>query len=160
MALAQRLRQLPLRSTEVWFLATGSKEMWLSGMRQFFRGLDVDKDSTYFLNVDGVGRGALRYLTGEGMLHVYKASSALVGPAEEAAADFDARPFVYHGPPTDALIPLARGYQAMTVMATEVDGRPAEWNQQTDTVSKLDLSTLERAAEFIEAIARKLDAAA
>lgn len=160
LALADRFREDPLKSTEVWLVATGSKEMWLSGMRQLFRGLDVDKSTTYFLNVDGVGAGSLRYVTGEGMQHVYSANKELTALAERSAAAFGARPMVYRGLPTDALIPLARGYKAMTIMATVEDGGPGQGNEELDRPLDLDADTLDRATEYVLEIARSLDAVA
>jgi len=160
LALAERLRENPLESMEVWLVATGSKEMWLSGMRQLFRGLEVDKASTFFLNVTGIGAGTLRYVTGEGMLHVYPAGRELLGLAKRNALDFDARPMVYRGPPTDALIPLARGYDAMTVMATVEDDMPGNWHQESDTVTQIDAATALRAVDYVDTIMRGLDSAA
>ena len=157
LSLAERFREKPLESSEVWLVATGSKEMWLSGMRQLFRGLEVDKASTQFLNVTGIGSGTLRYVTGEGMLHVYPAGRELVKIAESHAAEFSARPMVYRGLPTDALIPMARGYNAMTVMATAEDDLPGQWNRETDTLAEVDPETAERAADFVESIVRGID---
>ena len=131
--------------------------MWLSGMRQLFRGLEVDKASTQFLNVTGIGSGTLRYVTGEGMLHVYPAGRELVALAESRAAEFSARPMVYRGLPTDALIPMARGYNAMTIMATEEDDLPSQWNRETDTLTGVDPEAAERAADFVESIVRGFD---
>lgn len=158
--LAERFRGNPLQSTEVWLVATGSKEMWLSGMRELFRGLDVDKASTYFVNVAGVGAGALRYVTGEGMLHVYRADRELVALAESNRKEFGARALVHRGLPSDALIPLARGYKAMSIMATAEDDMPVAWNRDTDTVEVVDSEVLLRAADYVERIVRGIDSAA
>ncbi len=155
--LAERFREKPPESLEVWLVATGSKEMWLSGMRQLFRGLEVDKASTCFLNVTGIGAGTLRYVTGEGMMHVYPAGRELVAVAESHAAEFSALPMVYRGLPTDALIPMARGYNAMTVMATAEGEVPGQWNLETDTVSEIEPEAAARAADFVESIVRGLD---
>ncbi len=160
LALAEGLRDKPLESTEVWLVATGSKEMWLSGMRQLFRGLEVDKASTYFINVAGVGAGSLRYVTGEGMMHVYRADRELVDLAESHSAEFGAKALVHRGLPTDALIPLARGYKAMSIVATGEDDLPVEWNQESDTVDVVEPECLVRAAGYVERIVRGIDSAA
>ena len=160
LALADRLRENPLESTEVWLVATGSKEMWLSGMRQLFRSLEVDKASTFFLNVTGIGAGTLRYVTGEGMLHIYPAGRELLGLAKLNALEFGARPMVYRGPPTDALIPLARGFNAMTVMATVENDLPGHWNQETDIPAEIERDVAGRAVDYVDRIVRGLDSAA
>jgi len=156
--LAARLKESPMTSTEVLLVATGSKEMWLSGMRQLFRGLKADKKSLFFVNVTGVGAGQLRYVTGEGMLHVYGAGRTLMAAAQHEGPAHAARPIVWRGLPTDAAIPMARGYEAITVMATGPDDFPVAWNSEEDAAGKIDLDTLTRAVRFVEAIVRRVDA--
>lgn len=158
LALADRLHARPLENTEVWVVATGSKELWLSGMRSFFRGLKVDKPSTYFLNVTSVGSGPPRFVTGEGMLAVYKSAPEWLEVARECAGEYRARPMVYHGPPTDALIPLARGHKAMSVTgAVEGESLAARYAEE-DRVGRIDLNALENTADFVEDLVRRLDA--
>lgn len=157
LALAEKLQARPPESSEVLLVATGAKEMWLSGMRHLFRGLTVDKSSTFFLNVAGVGAGTLRYMTGEGMLHVYSAGRTLVRAAQDVGPAYGARPMVWRNLPTDALIPLARGYEAMTVTAIAENDIPLEWNRQTDTVGRVDRDVLNRATDFVEALVRRID---
>ena len=120
--LGRRLSAKPLESTEVWLVVTGCKESWLSGMRALFRGLDVDKRSTYFLNLSGVGAGSLRYVTKEGMLHLFNSDRELLQRAEDVAQQFRAGPLVYRGLPTDAFVALARGYRTMGVMGFPEEG--------------------------------------
>jgi hypothetical protein len=156
--LAARLQESPLDSTEVLLVATGAKEMWLSGMRQLFRGLSADKKSLFFLNMAGVGAGQLRYVTGEGMLHVYGAGKTLTTAAQHEGPSHAARPMVWRGLPTDAVIPMARGYEALTVTATGPDDMPVAWNSDDDSPARLDLDVLMRSARFVEAILRRLDA--
>ncbi len=155
--LAERIKETPLASTEVLLVATGSKEMWLSGMRQLFRGLEADKKSLFFLNVTGVGAGQLRYVSGEGMLHVYGAGKTLMAAAQHEGPVHAARPIVWRGLPTDAAIPLARGYEAITVMATGPDDLPVAWNSDEDAPGKIDIDVLTRSTRFVEAILRRMD---
>lgn len=155
--LAERLKESPPERTDVWLVATGSKETWLNGMRQLLVGLRLDKARTYFLNVANVGAGDLRYVTGEGMMHVFPSSKELLREARALAPEYGAEPIVYRGFPTDALVPLARGYKSMTVMATDLHGLPAHWNWHSDAVSEVKMDVLSRAAGYVEAIVRRLD---
>ncbi len=156
--LAARFKESPLGSTEVLLVATGAKEMWLSGMRQLFSGLKVDKKALFFVNVTGVGAGQLRYVSGEGMLHVYSAGKTLTAAAQHEGPAYAARPIVWRGLPTDAAIPMARGYEAITVMATGPDDFPVAWNSDDDAPGRLDADVLLRSARFVESILRRMDA--
>ena len=156
--LARRLHHEPLESTEVWLVATGSKETWLSGMRELMRGLDEPKKSTYFLNITSVGVGKLRYATGEGMMHLFGSSREMLRLARASAGDYGAVPLKYRGLPTDALIPLSRGYKTMTIMATDSDDLPLHMNWHTDNTNNLEYGVLARAANFADRIVRDLDA--
>lgn len=160
MDLAACLKKAPLASTEVLLVATGAKELWLSGMRQLFRGLRADKKALFFVNVTGIGAGQLRYVTGEGMLHVYGAGETLMAAAQHEGPSHAARPMVWRNLPTDAVIPMARGYEAITIMATGPDDVPVAWNSEEDAPGRIDPETLARGARFVEAILRRIDAGA
>jgi len=157
LALAQRLEHTPTSSTEVLLVATGAKEMWLSGMRHFVRGIPPDRHTSFFLNLIGLGAGTLRYVTGEGMLYVYDSGKTLRDVAQAEAHRFGARPLVWRSLPTDAMIPLARGYEAMTLTATKHNDLPAHWNRDTDTAARIDEDVLMRAVDYAEAMVRRLD---
>ncbi len=158
LALAQRLKSRPLASSDVMLVATGAKETWLSGMRHLFRGLREDRESVYFVNVAGVGAGQLRYVTGEGMLHVYSAGRHLIEAAHAVAPEFAARPMIWRNLPTDALIPMSRGFEAISVIATSDGDVPANWNSEPDASGDVDLAALGRGADFVERLIRRLDA--
>ena len=157
LGLAERLQQRPLRATDVILLATGSKETWLHGMQHFIREMDLDKHRTAFITVSSVGAGELRYTRGEGLLHVYRSAKSLVKVARQLAPEYGAREYLYQGIPTDALVPLTRGYYTLGIMATAEDGLPKHWNRLTDTVPEIDFDALARAEDYVDAILRSLD---
>lgn len=156
--LASRIKEAPMASTEILLVATGAKELWLSGMRQLFRGLHADKKALFFVNVTGIGAGQLRYVTGEGMLHVYGAGQTLMAAAQHEGPAHAARPIVWRNLPTDASIPMARGYEAITIMATGPDDLPAAWNSEEDAPGRIDPEVLSRGTRFVEAVLRRMDA--
>ncbi len=156
--LAARFKEAPLASTEVLLVSTGAKELWLSGMRQLFRGLRADKKSLFFVNVTGIGAGQLRYVTGEGMLHVFGAGETLMAAAQHEGPSHAARPIVWRNLPTDAIIPMARGYEAITIMATGPDDVPVAWGSEDDAPGRIDPEILTRGARFVEAVVRRVDA--
>ena len=73
--------------------------------------------------------------------------------------EFGAKALVHRGLPTDALIPLARGYKAMSIVGTGEDDLPVEWNQESDTVDVVEPECLVRAAGYLERIVRAIDSA-
>ncbi len=157
LALAERFQAAPLKTSDVLLVATGSKESGLNGMWHLCAGVDVERQSTYFLNLSCVGSGALRYITGEGMMSLFKSSKKLVALADSHAEAHQAKPLTYRGLPTDALLPLVRGYETLGIMATGEDGLPriADWPE--DKAGAVDYEVLNRATDYAESIIRDLD---
>jgi Iap family predicted aminopeptidase len=149
--LAGRFAREPIEDADVWFVATGSKESWMCGMRRFLRTHALDKDTTYFLNIDEVGLGSLRYLTSEGMLSSFSADREMVEVAKSLAVSSGAQPRRWRGLPTDALLPLVRGYKALGI--TAVGGR-TDFEGETDRPGAVDYNTVAQAADFAEGIVR------
>jgi hypothetical protein len=152
--LANRFTEEPIPNADVWFVATGSKETWLSGMRHFLATHTFDKDTTFFLNVDRVGSGELRYVTREGMLHLFRSSPEMVAAAKTESGAIHAEPMTWRGLPSDAFLPLARGMKALTI--TAVGGRDLNDEDDDDRPGDIDYDTVTRAGEFAEAIVRRL----
>lgn len=156
--LAKRFEVDPLDSTEVLLVATGSKGAWLGGIQSLFQGEDFERVDTYFLNIEAVGAGELGFTKREGLMYPFPCSKTLSRLAREEAAQFGATEFVYRGWPTDALVPLARGYHAMSVMGRDESDLPVHWGTDRDRVEEIDYSALNNAKDFVEKIVRRLDA--
>lgn len=154
--LAERFAITPLDDADIWLVATGSKGSWMSGMRHFMREHEFDSHTTYFLNIEHVGAGALRYLTGEGMLHFFKSAPEMVKTANKIGMAFGATPLKLRGLPTDGLIPLTRGFKALGICATGHDGRLAHWNTDADRLTNVDLRVIKEATAFAETMLREL----
>jgi hypothetical protein len=154
--LAARFSRYPARTSELHFVATGAKETGLGGARHLVHGMNWMKEATYFLNLSGLGSGPLGYTRGEGHLYVFPSDRELSGLAQREGRDADVRAVTYTGPPTDALIPLARGFRAITVMGLGAGAAPDRAYDAADTVAALDEDALERAAKFVERMIRGL----
>ena len=157
LALAERFRDAPLKTTDLLLVATGSKESGLNGMWHLCSEVDVERQRTYFLNLSCVGVGALRYITGEGMMSLFKSSKKLVALARNRAEEYQAKPLKYTGLPTDALIPLVRGYKSLGIIATGEDGLPSSPNWPEDRAGVIDYEVLNRATDYAESIIRDID---
>ena len=160
LALASRLARDRLEETDVYLLATGSKGTWMSGMRHFVKTHTLDPETTYFLNLEHVGAGQLHYTTAEGMLVPFRSGSELVAAAEAVAQAHDATPRRFQAVPTDALIPLARGFKTMSIVTLDAGGLPQDWHWYTDTLNHVDHGLIDKAASFAQAILRQLEARA
>ncbi|HEO70089.1 MAG TPA: M28 family peptidase [Candidatus Hydrogenedentes bacterium] len=159
--IARRLAQSPIDDADIWLVATGSHETWMSGMRHFVASHRemLDRDTTLFLNIEHVGGGdGLRYVTSEGILTPLEAAPELRSAAEAAAAPYAAEPARLRGLPTDASVPLARGYKAMTLTTLNSHGLRTDWRRTTDTVFRTDPARVKQAVGFAEAIMRRLAA--
>ncbi|MBI3119274.1 MAG: M28 family peptidase [Candidatus Hydrogenedentes bacterium] len=154
--LAERLRTHPLEEADVWLVATGSHEAWMSGMRHLLVANKLEKKHCQILNLEGVGAGGLRYITAEGMLIATPAGSTLRRAAEAVAGEYGAAPALLRAVPTAAHVPLARGYRSMTIMGLDDEGLPPHWNQPSDRVTEVDEDSIARAAAFSDAILRRV----
>jgi hypothetical protein len=156
LGLARRLGENPLAEADVHLVATGSNYSWMSGARQFLATHKLDRATTFFLNVDRVGRGALCYTTGEGMLVVSPCSAKMTAAAAAAAPLFGVASCRRRTACSDALIPLARGYPALGITARD-EGPGAHTAEPTsDSLAGVDYAIIARAIDFAEAVLRRV----
>jgi hypothetical protein len=138
----------------------------MEGMRSFVRAhrKRLDRESTYFVVLDAVGAGAVRYETGEGLAVSYDLDRRLVQLCDAiAAADRDngnrygARP-LRQAFATDAL-PLRIAKLRATAITCLNDGSllPANYHRPEDVPKQIDRKALDRAHDFTLELARALD---
>lgn len=156
--LAERFREQPLPNADLWLVATGAHASWMSGTRHLIATHEFERRHTYLLNIESVGAGNLHYLTREGMLQAANASPGMVRAAEETGGPFQVQPAELRAVPTAAALPLARGMHALTVAGLDEAGLPVNWNLRSDTLSEVDEGAIATAAEFCEALLRRLAA--
>ena len=72
LSLAAELKAEPPSNLDVWIVLTGGEECLMQGMRSFVRAHrgELDRSSTYVLNLDSVGAGDVRFEVGEGRGHL------------------------------------------------------------------------------------------
>ncbi|MDZ4168445.1 MAG: M28 family peptidase [Coriobacteriia bacterium] len=146
-----------LTEKEVWFVATGAEEVGTLGMQAFLRDYGEELRDSLIINIDGCGAGVLHWVSAEGMARRYRANARLVGLARRVSRETDTliKPRLYKGMSTDATPALARGYKAISIMAFDPNGMPANWHWKTDTVDALDPELIEKTAEFVTAMVRE-----
>ncbi len=156
LGLAERFTEEPLENGDVWLVATGSKETWLSGMRRFMAGHAFDRETTYFLNVDHVGAGELYYVRAEGMLQLLQSPPEMIDAAEAEAPRFRAQPLQWRGLPSDGFLPLSRGFKTLGVTALGGRDTRVDEDDDDDRPGDIDYGTVTQAGAFAEAILRRL----
>ncbi len=155
--LAEELQEL--QQTDLWLVATGSREAGLHGTRRLLRHYPFPRAGTYVVNVDSIGRGELSLVVREGLLWSRRAAPVLLEMARRAESDditVDADPRVYHLQPSDAYAAMMRGFRALSVMGLE-DGRPAQHHWREDAPEHVQPQLLDRATRLVAALARRID---
>jgi hypothetical protein len=151
--LSDVLAKDPIPDADVMLIATGSSWTWMSGARHFIITHKPGKDATYFINIDGVGRGELRYVSTEGLLNSQHADPEIIETAERLSAAHGASPCVMRLACSDGLLALTRGFKAMTITAEPQQGVKQD---VADALSEIDYAAVSRAASFAEALLRDL----
>lgn len=100
------------------------------------------------VNLDNIGKGTLTVATKEGMWKIYDAAPSLLKEFQELRVSSLAfRPYL--GLSTDATPLLARGFEAVTVIALGENGLPVNWHWHTDTVEAVDRENLNQAVNLV-----------
>ncbi len=160
LAVAEDLAGSPLESTEVWIAATGCEEAGMVGMINFLNRHEVELREALILNLDNLGAGKLKYITGEGMIRAWPSDPELLMLSAEVCRenpDLALGPHEYRTLPTDAYAALVKGFRAMSVMAFDDEGVLPNWHWETDLIENLEEKNLTDAQRFVLLLLRKID---
>lgn len=141
-----------LANTELWCVFTGGEEVGQTGMVDFVRRHGAEFRDAFFINLDNVGAGAVRYATGEGMLGIKPCDPTLVTVARRVAAEhpeWDLQGVPVTVMTTDANVLLFRGYKVISLRAEDKDRLLPNWHWPTDTYENVDGGTVGRCAEVL-----------
>ena len=85
MSICERVLAEPLANCELEFVGFGCEESIMMGAVQYMKkhGRDLDRDNTYFINLESIGYGTVRYGTSEGFVRVRPYSAELVAIAAD-----------------------------------------------------------------------------
>ncbi len=166
LALAAALDADPPERLDVWVLLTGGEESLMEGMHGFLRRhrKTLEKDSTYFLNLDSVGGGDVRYVASEGLAVGVDADVRLLQLCEAIATADRENGNRFHasglrtGFASDALPPNLAGYPATTITCLEPgELLPRNYHLPGDLPGAVDAAALDRAQDFALELVRTLD---
>jgi Zn-dependent M28 family amino/carboxypeptidase len=166
LALARELDASPPDNLDVALLLTGAEECQMEGARAFARarGKELDRNTTYFLNLDAVGRGALRYVTSEGLAVSYPMDRRLIelcsaiASADREQGDRVAAQPLARGLAGDSAALRRAGFRALTITTLEEGALlPANYHRPDDVPERVDDASLDRAHDFALQLVRALD---
>src|SRR3954464_8516301 len=166
LSLAEELDAEAPENLDVWLLFTGGEECQMEGMRSFIRShrKSIDRENTYFVVLDAVGSGTVRYETGEGLAVTYDMDKRLVqlcnavATADRENGDrFGAKP-LRQAFATDAL-PARLAKLRATAITCLNDGSllPANYHRPEDVPKRIDRRALDRSHDFILELVRARD---
>ena len=165
LSLADELGADPPAHLDVWVLLTGAEECLQEGMRSFVRAHrdDLDRETTFFLNVDTVGHGNVRFEAGAGWVVTYPLDRRLLELCDAiATADrddsnlYNARPVV-RGLAGDSMPPRLAGFPATAITCLNDRNYAPGSHTGMDTPDRVDAAALERAHGFGLELVRALD---
>jgi hypothetical protein len=153
--LAGRLERRPVENVDVWIVFTAAEEGFMLGIRAWLAAYadELHKDRTWFVNVDTVGNGRIHHATAEGYALLYRHDRRLIAACERLGS----RPHVLRLG-SDGVVPLMRGYPSVTLGALQ-NGRVPNSHRPSDTVENVEPESVEAAADFVEALVRRIDEA-
>ena len=161
LSVAERLAGEPLQNTEVWVAATGCEEVGLVGMLDLLKRHGQELQDALIVNLDGVGLGDLKYITGEGLVKAFPADPELLMYSAEVVRENPELPLVPRehrdGLGTDATGALINGYRAMSIMGLDEEGVVPNWHWETDVVENLNEKNLGDTETFVDLLLKKID---
>jgi Peptidase family M28 len=166
LSVAAELERDRPRNLDVWVLLTGAGWSLHQGIRAFVKAhrKELLRDSTYFVELDTVGLGDVRFETAAGWAVSFPMDARLVELCEalsdadrEGEGHYRARALGRGGLPGEAVAARLRRYPAITITcAGELDIAPGA-RSAADVPDRIDPEALERAHAFSVGLVRLLD---
>jgi Peptidase family M28 len=159
-AVARALAERPTEKLRVILVST-SEEATCEGMQAFAARhfAELPRDRTFFLCLEILGSPHLTVLRGEGMLRMREYPQQSLALLDGLAAQLGLRlvPNLRLRNATDAVFPLAAGYQCAALCSCTDLKQPANYHWPTDVPENVDYATLADAIRLTEAVVRRLD---
>lgn len=164
-ALAERFAERPISGVRVLLVSLGAEEVCQGGIYGFGERHfpELDRERTWFLNVETVGSPHLVLMEGEGtvvMEDYYDRPFRDLIAREAERAGIPMRRGMRWRNSTDAVIPNRAGYPIATVASMNRFKAMSNYHLMSDTPENVDYGTVERAVDLAEATARALAPAA
>jgi len=162
LSMAERLKEEPLASTEVWVVNNGCEEVGCYGAAAFLREHREKLKEAYLIALDSVagpGSGPC-YIAREGMTRLYRSDPGLMALADQIAADrpelgaySKAMPFGF----TDGAIGIKNGMPTLTFVNLRPDSVLPYWHRPDDVFENVDADVLARTEAFVWELLQRID---
>jgi Zn-dependent M28 family amino/carboxypeptidase len=160
-ALTERLRAEPIEGLRIVLASCGAEEVIQGGIYGFARRHfpTLDRDRTWFLNLETLGSPRLIMLEGEGPVvmedyHDRAFRDLVARVADRAGAHL--RRGMRARNSTDAVIPSRAGYPTATLASMNRYKALSNYHLMSDTPENVDYRTVRQALMLTEAVAREL----
>jgi hypothetical protein len=160
-ALAELVAEAPIRGLRLVLASCGAEEVVQGGIYGFAARHfgSLDREQTWFLNLDTVGSPRLILLEGEGSLVMedyYDRSFRDLVAQAAAQAGAPVRRGMRARTSTDAVIPSRAGYPTATLASMDRYKALSNYHQMSDTPENVDYRTVRQALVVADAVAREL----
>jgi hypothetical protein len=160
-ALAERLRAEPVQGLRVLLVSCGAEEVMQGGIYGFARRYFpvLDRDRTWFLNLETVGSPNLIMLEGEGPVVMEEYPDRTFRDLVASTADTVGAPLrrgMRGRVSTDAVLPMRAGYPTATLASMDRYKSLSNYHLMSDTPDNIDYRTVRQALTVTEALARRL----
>jgi Peptidase family M28 len=166
LSIAEELERDPPAHLDTWFVLAGAGEGIGEGMGAFVgeHRDELNPDTTWFINLEGVGQGDVRFEISQGRVVSFGMASrltqlcaAITDADREDANAYRAAP-LRSGFSSGSLPPLLARFPATTISCLrEGDLTPANYRTAADVPEAVDPDALERAHGFVLDLVRALD---
>ncbi len=160
-AVAERLRTDPVSGLRVLLASCGAEEVVQGGIYGFAERHfpSLDRDRTWFLNLETLGSPRLILIEGEGPFvmedyHDRTYRDLITRVADRAGIPL--RRGMRARNSTDSVIPSRAGYPTATLASVDRYKALSNYHRMTDTPANVDFTTVRAALELTEAVAREL----
>jgi hypothetical protein len=166
LSLAAELGDEPPENLDVWVVLTGAGESLSEGMREFVRAhrSDLERPTTFFIDLDSVGFGEPRFATGAGWavsVAMDKRLCELAAAIATADSDGDRahRAAAYaSGLGGEAVPPRLAGFRTLAITCHDPDGVVRNRHLPADVPKTINAAALDRAHGFALELINRLDA--
>ncbi len=149
LALAEIISENKPNNIEIYFVATGSEEVGMLGMHHFKKNFRPILNNAYIINFDNPGKGKLAFTLCEGLIKLFCCKEGLLLKiAKDVGKELNISPFKYRLLPTDAILLIRDGFEAISIMAFDEDGFPIDYHWYNDDLRNINPENLRKAVEF------------
>jgi hypothetical protein len=162
-ALAQFLKDNPLKNTTIYFVVSGCEEVGAYGASAFAKKYSKIIPKALWLSIDGIGaiNSVPAILKEETFLLKYKSDPELLEIAQKTINEVpEAGSFLkptYQGAYTDSSPGAKYGFRVITIVGVEHDGTLPSWHTMEDNLENFDWKTLEKSLPLIEKLVVNID---